>query len=166
MCGGGEGGEGGEGDAPRSQEWDSAWRRWQQEGLSGDESAIVADIPPGVQEAKAALWQAELNVLSARTTQAAAREDVALAKAELEEIAGDRERRKLPYDFEEINEMQRLISKPGSVAQALQVAAGSLAFVLLVRAGAQGGAEGVAGCALMPVVCTMNAALDVLDTMP
>jgi hypothetical protein len=123
-------------------------------------------MPPEMQEAKAALWQAELNVLSARTTQAAAREDVALAKAELEEIAGDRERRKLPYDFEEINEMQRLISKPGSVAQALQVAAGSLAFVLLVRAGAQGGAEGVAGCALMPVVCTMSAALDVLDTMP
>ena len=165
MCGGGEGGEGGEGseggegDATRSQEWDSAWRRWQQEGLSGDERAIVDDIPPGVQEAKAALWQAELNVLSARTTQAAAREDVARAKAELEELAGARERLKLPYDFEEINEIQRLINKPGSVAQALSVAAASLALVLLVRAGAQGGAEGVAGCALMPVVCIMNAVM-------
>ena len=53
---------------PRALRRDSAWRRWQQEGLSGDERAIVDDIPPGVQEAKAALWQAELNVLSARTT--------------------------------------------------------------------------------------------------
>ena len=37
---------------------------------------------------------------------------------------------------------------------------------LCLKPSAQGGAEGVAGCALMPVVCTMNAALDVLDTMP
>ena len=62
--------------------------------------------------------------------------------------------------------MQRLISKPSSISRALLVAAGSLAFALLVHAGAEGGTEGVAGCALMPIVCTMNAALDVLDSMP
>ena len=163
MCGAGEDGEDGEGGEGGTPEWDAAWRRWQQEGLV-DETAT--DGNNEMQQAKAALWQAELNVLSARTLQAAARNDVAFAKAELEEIADRRERLKLPYEFEEINEMQRLISKQGSIAQALQVAAGSLAFVLLARAGAQRGAEGVAGCVLMPVVCTMNAALDVLDAMP
>ena len=163
MCGAGEDGEDGEGGEDGTPEWDAAWRRWQQEGLV-DETAT--DGNNEMQQAKAALWQAELNVLSARTLQAAARNDVAFAKAELEEIADRRERLKLPYEFEEINEMQRLISKQGSIAQALQVAAGSLAFVLLARAGAQRGAEGVAGCVLMPVVCTMNAALDVLDAMP
>ena len=115
-----------------------------------------------LQRAKAEKWQAEL---SARTMQKSARQDMTRVQTELDELQR-KDERALPYEFEEIEEIYRIISQPGFTAKALRTAAVLLLLVLLVRAWSMRGPEGVAGCALMPIVCTMEATLDVMDTVP
>lgn len=143
-----------------STNWDAAWRRQVLEGLPAAEGADSREESEEVQQAKAAVWRAEANVLSARVQQQQARDEVARAKAELERL--ERDKTKLPYEFEEIDELYRRIFEQPP-ARALQMGVGGLALALSLHAWSEGGAQGVVGCAFMPVVCVMNAGLDVLD---
>ena len=148
--------------------WDAAWRRQVLEGLPAAKGADSRDESEEVQQAKAAVWRAEANVLSARVQQQQARDEVERAKAELESLEREREeKQRLPYEFEEIDELyRRIFEQPPSTARALQLGVGGFALALSLHAWSEGGAQGVVGCAFMPVVCTINAALDVMDGVP
>ena len=84
--------------------------------------------------------------------------------AELEEL--DKKRAAMPFKVEEIDALYNILTAPAFLSRALRTAVGMLLLTLLARAFAARGPEGVAACALMPIVCTMEGLLDVMDQVP
>jgi hypothetical protein len=149
------------GDENSDWDADAEWRRWKEEGLLADSSSATAEEE---RQAQAELWEAELKMLSARALQAAAREDVARAQAQLVEVQEERERiSKLGLSVEDV---RQIAMTSEFQARALRTAMGVSLFCLLLHTWDMRGAEGVAGCMLTPVVCTMDAVLDTLDQLP
>ena len=139
-------------EEPESQaDWDRAWQRWQMENGDRENDAAPLDSST-VGDAMAELLSAEAAIRSAQEEVSAARQEKARLEAEL---AALQQQRRLPYAFEEIDELYRLIEKMDG--QATWVLVGRAALVactasLLLRWRNEGFAS-VVGCVLLPLAC-------------
>ena len=134
------------------KDWDQAWRRFQLEGMEGGDGE--GEGTTELQDAMADLISAEAAVRVARIDQQKAAEERERLLQELGDTAEEQRRRKLPYTFEELDEVYRLAQANPSVLYLLlaRLAVG-LTLVALLLKGRVEGAEGVAGCLLMPFAC-------------
>lgn len=112
---------------------DRAWLRWQREGL------IEESVDEYQARASALLWEKELAVLSARSAQTAARDDLVRAKAELEEVVAARERLRRLNPFSTIRKLS------GWTGEAVRIGISLCAVALLLHALADSGPEGAVG---------------------
>lgn len=134
-------------------DWDREWRRYSLEGLDEQqqsESAPMAD--------------ALADLLSAEAVREAARLDVEAAAAEKQRLQEElaelqRQKSQLPWQFEELDELQARIFNSDDDALPLKLglrAAGLLLLVSLLLRWRTGGLEELVGCLAMPVVCAAN----------
>ena len=134
-------------------DWDSAWVRFQLESVDGAEEGSTELLgATELQDAMADLISAEAAVRVARIDQQKASDEREKLLAELGDSAEAKKR--LPYSFEELDEVYRLAQDNPSVLYLLlaRLALGVTIVALLLR-GRVEGAEGVAGCLLMPIAC-------------
>ena len=156
----------GDDDAPdEPSDLDREWQRWRQEGLAESGGAPTGVTPDEIEMAQSEVWDAELALLSARQERLAAMEAKARLEDELEELERERSelpRVKLPYEFEEIEAVQRYISDADNsgfksvavaAAWAPSVLALGLVLVQLLLRWRTDGPEGAAGCLLVPLAC-------------
>ena len=138
-------------------DWDRAWQRWTLEGQLPpvEPTDDVAEQSPTMGDALGKVIAAEAAVRSAREAQASAAAEKAKLEAELRSV--QRAREGLPYEFEEIEELYRLLWGDEDFAKRFgaRAAVALLVTWLLLRWRSQG-LESVAGCVLMPLACAAN----------
>ena len=119
---------GGGGSEEPTMDWDRAWQRYrlEEQGVENEESTNpVAD--------------ALASVLSAEAAREAARQDVEAAAAEKKRLEDEltmleqKRANSLPWQFEELDELQRLIFDSGDKGGLLRLGFGVTAFLLLIR---------------------------------
>ena len=120
---------------------------------SGDEAASEEVI--ALQDAMADLLSAEAAVRSAQDDWVEAAKEKAKLEIELEGLRARKGR--LPYTFEEIEEVYRMLQSDERLVWVLLArAALALALVSLLLRWRTEGAGSVAGCLLMPLACAMG----------
>ena len=144
-------------ECPSNTDWDRAWQRWQLEGDGGPRG----EGANAVADALSQLASAEANVRAAREEADSAADEKARLQAELDGIRRlspeKRLSRRLPYEYEEIDALYKLIADDETFVRRLAVRAclAILVLSLLLRWRTQG-FESVAGCVVMPLVCVAS----------
>ena len=127
--------------------WDDAWRKFQLEN-----EARVKKETNDIQNAMADLRSAEANIRATQQDWGDAAQEKEKLEIELDRVR--RQQQGLPWEFEELDELYKLIQSDENFVLRLGArAAVALVLVSLALRWRADGLESVAGCLLMPLVC-------------